>query len=79
MAPTGVEDFELVGLEVLGCEVGELLPDVIVTVVVGVMDDCVDDAEVDVVVGDAPIFSVISLTVAVPFDPSAADRTIVSM
>jgi hypothetical protein len=77
MAPTGVEDFELVGLEVLGCEVGELLLDVIVTVVVGVMGDCVDNVEVGVMVGDAP--SVISLIVAVPSDPSAADRTIVSM
>ena len=49
----------------------------IVTVVVGVMGDCVDNVEVGVMVGDAP--SVISLIVAVPSDPSAADRTIVSM
>jgi hypothetical protein len=76
MAPTGVEDFEPVGFEVLGCEVGEPLLDVTVIVVVGVMDDDVE-LELDVVVGDAPMFSVTSLTEAVPWDPSAADKTIV--
>jgi len=79
MAPTGVEDFELVGLEVLDCEAGELLLDVTVTVVVGVTDDCVDGVEVDVVVGAAPMFRVTSLIEAVPLDPSTADKTIVSI
>jgi hypothetical protein len=65
IAPTGVEDFVLVTFELLGCEFGELLPGVMVTVVVGGLDDPVEedvdvDVDVDVVVCDAWIDSTAS-------------------
>jgi len=81
IAHVGVEDFELVASEVLGSEVGELLPVVIVTVIAGLVNDCVDGIkdELDVLVGDAPMVKVISFMEAVSRDPSATDKTIVSI
>jgi hypothetical protein len=80
IAPTGVEDFVLVGFELLGCEFGELPPGVIVTVVVGVLDDRVEeDVGVEVDVCDAWTDNTTSSIDTVLWVPSTADRNMVSI
>lgn len=73
----------LVRFELLGCELGELPPGAIVTVVVGGLDDPAEDVDVDfgvdVDVCDVWTDSTTSSIETVVRVPSAADKNMVSI